>query len=114
MSIFHGNCTALHPGFAQAGLDISAREPNRHAGYNLPMSPAGTASETPGVIMEHSASERDRKLAQVCENCLVCTRARRKQRGVAFWLVKHVENGLCPFCGAYERVHGRQAHEPEP
>ena len=62
--------------------------------------------------MEQSASERDRKLAKVCVNCPVCTRARRKQRGVAFWLVKNVENRLCPFCKAYERVHGRKAHEP--
>ena len=62
--------------------------------------------------MEQSASERDRKLAKACVNCPVCTRARRKQRGVAFWLVKNVENRLCPFCKAYERVHGRKAHEP--
>jgi hypothetical protein len=62
--------------------------------------------------MERSASDKDRKLAQVCVHCPVCTRARRKQRGVAFWLVKRVEVGLCPFCKAYERVYGRKAHEP--
>lgn len=64
--------------------------------------------------MDPSASEKDRKLAQVCVNCPICTRARRKQRGVAFWVVKNVENGLCPFCKAYERVYGRKAHEPGP
>ena len=64
--------------------------------------------------MEQSASERDRKLAQVCVNCPVCNHARKRQRGVAFWLVKNVEKKLCPFCRAYERVYGRRAHEPGP
>ncbi|NLX20699.1 MAG: hypothetical protein GXY55_03370 [Phycisphaerae bacterium] len=63
--------------------------------------------------MNHSASDSDRKLAQVCVNCPVCTRARTRQHGVAFWLVKHVENQLCPFCKAYECVYGRKAHEGE-
>jgi uncharacterized protein CbrC (UPF0167 family) len=57
------------------------------------------------------ASSFDKALARVCANCLVCRRARRQQRGLAFWLVKHVEARLCPFCRAYERVHGRPAHE---
>jgi hypothetical protein len=30
---------------------------------------------------------------------------------VAFWLVKKIESNLCPFCRAYERVHGCKAHE---
>jgi len=42
----------------------------------------------------------------------VCNRARRKQRGVAFWFVKQLEGSVCPFCKAYEKVHGRKAHEP--
>jgi hypothetical protein len=54
----------------------------------------------------------DRILARVCVNCPVCRRARRQQGGVAFQLVKRVETKLCPFCRAYERVHGRQSHEP--
>ena len=57
-------------------------------------------------------TERDRRMAEQCVNCRVCTRARDKQKGLAFWLVKTVEGGLCPFCKAYEKVHGRKAHEP--
>jgi hypothetical protein len=67
----------------------------------------------PEANMKNTASERDRKLAQVCENCPVCARAREKQRGFSFWFVKNVEDGLCPFCRAYERIHGRKAHERE-
>jgi len=59
-------------------------------------------------------SERDRKLARRCVECPVCTRARRRQKGVAFWFVKNIEDGVCPFCQAYERVYGRKAHEPVP
>jgi hypothetical protein len=29
-------------------------------------------------------------------------------------MVQIVEVRLCPFCKAYERVHGRKAHEPTP
>ena len=58
------------------------------------------------------ASSFDKALAKVCANCLVCRRARRQQRGSAFWLVKHVEARVCPFCRAYARVYGRKAHEP--
>ena len=65
-----------------------------------------------GAIMEDSANDTDHKLAQWCLHCPVCTHARRKQRGVAFWLVKNVDSSLCPFCKAYERVYGRKAHEP--
>jgi hypothetical protein len=25
--------------------------------------------------------------------------------------VKNVEQDICPFCKAYERVHGKKAHE---
>ncbi len=54
----------------------------------------------------------DRMMAQVCVLCPVCRQARKKQRGVAFKMVQAVEVHLCPFCRAYERVHGRKAHEP--
>ena len=54
----------------------------------------------------------DEALAKVCLKCPVCRRARRHQRGTAFWLVKKVEGHICPFCRAYERVFGRQAHLP--
>jgi len=58
-------------------------------------------------------TERTRALAQRSANCLVCQRARRRQAGLAFWIVKTFE-GLCPFCRAYEKVHGRKSHEPVP
>jgi hypothetical protein len=59
-------------------------------------------------------TEHDRHLAQKCLECLVCNRARKKQRGFAFWFVKTVERGMCPCCRAYEKVYGRKAHEPIP
>lgn len=58
-------------------------------------------------------TNRTRTLAQRSANCAVCQRARRQQAGLAFWLVKTFE-GLCPFCRAYEKVHGRKSHEPVP
>jgi hypothetical protein len=57
------------------------------------------------------ASSFDKALAKVCANCPVCRRARMRQRGLAFWLVKKIESKMCPFCRAYERVYGRKAHE---
>jgi hypothetical protein len=56
-------------------------------------------------------SKLDRALATVCENCPVCRRARQRQSGAAYRLVRQVETKVCPFCRAYERVHGRKAHE---
>jgi len=56
-------------------------------------------------------SNKDRWMAQRCVECPVCTRARNQQKGVAFWFVKNIEDGLCPFCKAYERVYGKKAHE---
>ncbi len=53
----------------------------------------------------------DRFLAGVCQHCPVCRRARQQQIGLAFRLVQRVESQVCPFCRAYERVHGRKAHE---
>lgn len=59
-------------------------------------------------------TDRDRKMAEMCVNCVVCRRAREKQRGPAFLFVKFIEGGFCPFCKAYEKVYGRKAHEPVP
>lgn len=58
-------------------------------------------------------SSLDRTLARVCETCPVCRTARNNQRGLAYRFVKGVEGGVCPFCMAYERVHGRKAHEAD-
>ena len=59
-------------------------------------------------------TEKDREMAQRCVDCPICTRARVRQRGLAFWFVKYLEKGMCPYCRAYEKVYGRKAHEPEP
>ena len=53
----------------------------------------------------------DRAMAKICLNCLLCRNARKRQAGAMFWLVKHVERRVCPFCRAYERVYERKAHE---
>ena len=58
-----------------------------------------------------SATEKDKQMAQRCVECPVCTRARKKQRGIAYWFVKYIERGVCPYCAAYERVYGKKAHE---
>ncbi len=57
-------------------------------------------------------TEKDRKRAKGCLECPVCSHARKKQKGFAFWFVKNVEKGVCPNCKAYEKVYGRAAHEP--
>lgn len=59
-------------------------------------------------------TEKDREMAQKCMDCPVCTRARVKQRGFAYWFVKSVEGSICPNCRAYKKVYGRKAHEPIP
>jgi hypothetical protein len=53
----------------------------------------------------------DRAMARLCEACPACRSAQRKQQGIAFWLVTRVEEKICPFCRAYEKVHGQKAHE---
>lgn len=58
-----------------------------------------------------NVSALDRVLAKVCECCPVCRHARYHQHGFVYNFVKNVEQDICPFCRAYERVHGRKAHE---
>ena len=65
-------------------------------------------------MSQPSITALDRKLARVCANCPVCRRARTKQRGLAFGLVKTVETHVCPFCRAYAKVTGRKSHEAVP
>lgn len=55
----------------------------------------------------------DRAWAEWSVKCLVCRRARKRQSGLVFRLVKAFED-LCPFCRAYERVYGRKSHQPVP
>ncbi len=63
-------------------------------------------------MASEAVSTFDRLLAGVCVNCPACRQARRKQSGLAYSLVKSVEQKICPFCRAYERVHGRKSYEP--
>jgi hypothetical protein len=63
-------------------------------------------------MIEPEITDRDRAMAQRCVECPVCTRARRNQRGPAFWFVKQVEGGTCPYCHAYKKGYGRKSHEP--
>jgi len=65
-------------------------------------------------VNDSPITEKDREKALGCTKCPVCQRARRKQKGLAFWFVKTVESGICPNCKAYEKVYGRKAHEPVP
>ncbi len=53
----------------------------------------------------------DRALTVVCLNCPVCRHARKTQEGPVFSFVKKVEGSICPFCQAYERVHGRKSYQ---
>lgn len=65
-------------------------------------------------MSETTITDRDRAMAQKCVECKLCAHARRKQRGIAFWFVRKIEGGVCPYCQAYERVYGRKAHEQAP
>lgn len=59
----------------------------------------------------NDSTSLDRALAKVCEFCPVCLHARHHQQGVVYNFVKRIEGNICPFCQAYERVHGKKAHE---
>ena len=66
------------------------------------------------TLNNEEITEKDRKKAQKCVECYACCYARKKQRGIIFWFVRTIENSICPYCKAYERVYGRKAHEPVP
>lgn len=53
----------------------------------------------------------EKALAKVCEFCPICLHARRHQQGMVYNFVKSIEGDICPFCQAYERVHGKKAHK---
>ena len=63
-------------------------------------------------MQSFTPSKIQQLLAKVCGVCPVCIRARNKQRGLAYQFVKKVDRTLCPFCRAYEKVHGRKSYEP--
>lgn len=62
-------------------------------------------------MSQNDVTSLDRSLARICELCPVCRHARLIQKGIAFTIVKNIEIAVCPFCKAYERVHGKKAHE---
>ncbi|MGD0279186.1 MAG: hypothetical protein ABSC11_07750 [Smithella sp.] len=64
-----------------------------------------------GKAGKRKITDRDRKMAKFCVSCTLCSYARKKQKGAAFWFVQKIEGKLCPFCKAYERVYGRKAHQ---
>jgi hypothetical protein len=66
------------------------------------------------VTQTSEITDKDRENAQKCVECDLCVRARKNQKGIAYWFVRLLEGGLCPACKAYEKVYGRKAHEPMP
>ncbi len=58
-----------------------------------------------------NSNSRDRLLARVCELCPLCRHARKRGKGISYQLVRRLEEDICPFCRAYERVYGRPACE---
>ncbi len=53
-----------------------------------------------------------KKKARFCLNCPICSRAREKQRGLAYVLTKYVDSKICPNCKAFEKLTGLRAYEP--
>jgi hypothetical protein len=70
------------------------------------------SEEVRKIVNSETITDKDRDKAQQCLECSLCKHARKKQKGIAFWLVKVVEDSLCPYCKAYEKVYGHKAHEP--
>jgi len=64
---------------------------------------------------QQTITDKDRDMARFCmEKCPICKHGRKRQKGLAFWFVKNIEEDFCPYCQAYEKVYGRKAHEPVP
>jgi hypothetical protein len=62
-------------------------------------------------MSKNELTSLDRTMSRVCKSCPVCRMARNDQQGLANRFVRGIEVNICPFCRAYERVHGRKAHE---
>jgi transposase-like protein len=50
--------------------------------------------------------------AKTCLECPICKKARKKQKGFAYWFVRLVDRKVCPKCQAFEAVFNRRAFEP--
>jgi len=62
--------------------------------------------------MAEKISEDMKKKAKICLECAVCSAARKKQKGLAYWFVKLIDRTFCPYCKAFEKVFGQRAYEP--
>ncbi len=65
-------------------------------------------------MVQTEITEKDRKNAQGCVECPICSKAREKGKGLAYWFVKYIDRKVCPMCKAYEKVYGVKAYEPIP
>jgi hypothetical protein len=43
-------------------------------------------------------------LARFCMVCPICKNARKHPHGICNWFKKKVENRICPFCRAYNKL----------
>jgi len=50
--------------------------------------------------------------ARKCLECPLCRRAREKQKGIAYLLVKYIDRKICPYGRALEKFTGQPAYEP--
>ncbi|MCK4292940.1 MAG: hypothetical protein KAY65_07070 [Planctomycetes bacterium] len=57
------------------------------------------------------AAKRQKGMARMCANCILCRYARKRQKGWIYRIAK-LESRICPFCRAYEKVYGRKSYEP--
>lgn len=60
--------------------------------------------EQAGIVQRPDISKKDRLMAWFCLHCPVCNRARKSQRRAAFWWVKRIETGVCPFSAGHMNV----------
>lgn len=60
-----------------------------------------------------SNSELTKKMAKFCsDSCPICTRARKKEKGVFYNFVKlKLYRKTCPFCRSYEKVYAKPAYK---
>ena len=63
-------------------------------------------------MADQNITAKDIKFAKMCVDCKLCSYARKKQKGLVFFLVSKVETKICPCCKAFEKVYGRKASDP--
>ena len=92
--------------------------PKGPAGKPAPAKPLGArpvpAKPEPEVLsnkIDQIEAENDFVLLVADAGALALFTIIGTQKGLAYTVVKNVETAICPFCQAYERVHGKKAHE---